>query len=220
MFTLNYMPQSNLFKPEEIYEAKAFAKLCYDGKRWLGNALLIIMDACFDSIGLNYFTVVFNKTKTFYEKYVKTGVIKNCKDFLNKNGETKAKELIHNTRAIKCLTEICKILAKQQNEFNWLRNWAEKADINSYKEDILGRINGVGINTFQYLRMQVGVDTIMPDKIIIKWLNERAKLNVKNEKEAIRKGHEFATSIGLKDTELCWAIWIAESKELGKIEIM
>jgi len=30
----------------------------------------------------------------------------------------------------------------------------------------IGRIKGVGLVTFQYLRMMGGIDTVMPDKIV------------------------------------------------------
>lgn len=208
------------FKEEELQEAKAFAQLCYEGKRWLGIPLLMIIDACFDSIGLNYFTVVFRKTKLFYDNYVKTGIITNCKDYLAKKGDQQVRQLINNDRVINCISEICKIVARSEDEFSWLKRWAENANPYRLKEDIIGKIKGIGISTFQYLRMQVGVDTIMPDKVIIKWLNEKAGLNIKSPEEAIEKGHKFAQKIGIRDTELCWAIWIAESHELGKIIVM
>lgn len=67
--------------------------------------------------------------------------------------------------------------------------------------------------------MQAGIDTIMPDKVIIRWLLRKG-VDIKDPFDAIIKGHEYAKKIGLKDTELCWAIWIKESGELNKIIIM
>ncbi|MCW1293260.1 MAG: hypothetical protein OH318_02605 [Candidatus Parvarchaeota archaeon] len=208
------------FKEEEIEEARRFAELCYTDKRWNGNPVLIILDACFDSIGLNYFSVVFRKTYKFYLEKIKTGKVINCKDLLTEQNLEYVRSLLNNDRVVNCIKKICEIVSKNENEYKFLKEWAFRADPYKFKEDIIGKINGVGINTFQYLRMQVGVDTIMPDKIIINWLKERAGLKINNPFDAIEKGHKFASSIGLKDTELCWAIWISESNEFNKIIIM
>jgi hypothetical protein len=44
-----------------------------------------------------------------------------------------------------------------------LRTWAANARLENWWEDPIGRIKGVGLVTFQYLRMMGGVDTVMPD---------------------------------------------------------
>jgi hypothetical protein len=36
----------------------------------------------------------------------------------------------------------------------------------------IGRIKGVGLVTFQYLRMMEEIDTVMPDKIVKRVINE------------------------------------------------
>ena len=46
-----------------------------------------------------------------------------------------------------------------------LRTWARNAKLENWREDPIGRIRGVGLINFQYLRMMGGVDTVMPDKI-------------------------------------------------------
>jgi len=38
------------------------------------------------------------------------------------------------------------------------------AKLENWREDPIGRIKGVGLITFQYLRMMGGIDTVMPDK--------------------------------------------------------
>jgi hypothetical protein len=40
-----------------------------------------------------------------------------------------------------------------------LRAWAGNARLENWREDPVGRIKGVGLVTFQYLRMMGGVDT-------------------------------------------------------------
>jgi hypothetical protein len=53
-----------------------------------------------------------------------------------------------------------------------LRTWAANARLEGWREDPIGSIKGVGLVTFQYLRMMGGVDTIMPDKIVKRVVNE------------------------------------------------
>ena len=38
---------------------------CFSGKRWGGNAVLIVVDAALDSIGLNYFQIVVPRVRRF-----------------------------------------------------------------------------------------------------------------------------------------------------------
>ena len=99
-----------------------------------------------------------------------------------------------------------------------LKEWAENADPFNFKKDELGRINGVGTNTFQYLRIQSGIDAIMPDKIIMKWISSNFK-TVKTPYECISEGDKISKTLGLSKTELCWAIWIKESGELNRIKL-
>lgn len=53
--------------------AKEGERRCLGGKRWGGHAILILVDAALDSIGLNYFQIVVPRVRSFYEEYVRTG---------------------------------------------------------------------------------------------------------------------------------------------------
>jgi hypothetical protein len=53
-----------------------------------------------------------------------------------------------------------------------LRTWARNSKLENWREDPIGRIKGVGLITFQYLRMMGGIDTVIPDKIVKKVINE------------------------------------------------
>jgi hypothetical protein len=53
-----------------------------------------------------------------------------------------------------------------------LRAWAKDAKLERWREDLIGRIKGVSLITFQYLRMMGGIDTVMPDKMVKKVINE------------------------------------------------
>lgn len=212
----------SLFDEQTRHEANAFAGLCFSKKRWYGSGLLIIMDACFDSIGLNYFTVVVPKVKYFYDNFFIKKNINSVEAFLKfyKEGEI---GLIKNGRAWGAIHALADFVHKNRKEgeqdIDVLYRWAIKADPEKKNEDPIGRIKGIGINTFQYLRMQVGVDSTMPDKIIRRWLLKQG-IKTKDEIDTIKKMEEAAGELGISQVELCWAIWISESGEKGKVDIV
>ena len=208
-----------LFGRAILTEAKKFADLCLSGNRWNGNPVLIILDACLDSSGLNYFTVVVPKVREFREKYIKNGRIKVCKD-LQKIPRKELLKVFGNNRVWDAMIKICMFVSedKKKSDMQKLKNWSKNADYCNIENDPIGRIRGVGINTFQYLRMQSGVNTIMPDKIIARWISKNFS-EVNNPQECIEKGLEIARDMSISGIELCWAIWIKESHELSRIEI-
>ncbi|KPV63101.1 MAG: hypothetical protein AOA65_1495 [Candidatus Bathyarchaeota archaeon BA1] len=53
---------------------------CLRIERWGGSMVLMVVDAAFTSIGLNYFTAVVPKVEEFNKKLVENGRIKNLKD--------------------------------------------------------------------------------------------------------------------------------------------
>lgn len=68
------------FKPV-LEEARRDEERCLQGKRWGGNALLILVDAALDSIGLSYFKTVVPRVRRFYLEYLKPGIITSFQDF-------------------------------------------------------------------------------------------------------------------------------------------
>ncbi len=208
-----------LFGKEILAEAGEFSSLCAKGKRWNGKPILIVLDSCLDSSGLNYFTVVMPKVIKFEEKYVETGIAERCRDF----SKIKRSELIYlfrNRRVWNAMSRICSFLSSmtEKQEFNKLREWAKNADPSKIQKDPIGSIKGIGISTFQYLRMQSGMDVIMPDKVIKKWIIKNFRY-VKNSEECIEYGKYIADKMNISRTQFCWAIWIKESNELNKIKV-
>jgi hypothetical protein len=100
-----------------------------------------------------------------------------------------------------------------------LRTWARNAKLENWKEDLIGRIKGVGLITFQCLRMMGGVDTVMPDKIVKRVVNEilvKAGLEpVNDDMKFIKKAEEVALVYGYRPIELCWMTWLIQPE--GKI---
>ena len=124
---------------------------------------------------------------------------------------------MNNERCWRAAISICKELNRinvkngLESDFAALRFWAEKANYENWKDDLIGRIRGVGLITFQYLRMQAGVDTIMPDKIVKRVILRDFGILVKDDMEFIRRMEAFSKQTGCSQILLCWAIWLKES---------
>jgi hypothetical protein len=188
-------------------------------ERWNGSVVLMIVDAAFTSIGLNYFTAVIPKVEEFNKKFIENGKIKNLKD-LFKADINELRNVWKNKRSWIIAKEIASYLSKlNDNDKEALRNWAKNAKIENWKEDPIGKIKGVGLITFQYLRMIGGIDTIMPDKIVKRVINEiliKAGLKpIKDDIEFIKKAEEIALKCGYRPIELCWMTWLIQTE--GKI---
>ncbi len=204
----------------QVPEVKQYCSRCLATKRWGGSVVLMVVDAAFTSIGLNYFQAVVPKVADFEEAYVKTGKITNLAELSSANvkglrGIWKNKRSWEVARrAAAYLSEYSK--AGKMSEREALREWARAASLKDWRRDPIGRIKGVGINTFQYLRMMGGVDTVMPDKIVKKVINgilkEAGKAPVEEDQAFIEEVHRLASLTGYKAIELCWMTWLVQSE--------
>lgn len=190
---------------------------CLNTERWSGNVLLMLIDAAFTSVGVNYFQVVVPKVKKFEEDFVKTGKIVCVSDFVNFNLE-KLFYIWKNERSWKIVKEISKYLSTiSKNDKEALRVWASNSSLSNWKEDAIGRIKGVGLITYQYLRMMGGVDTIMPDKIVKRTMNEIlqkvGKKDLNDDIEFINFIEKIAKQTGYRAVELCFMTWFRNNPE-------
>jgi len=204
---------------EEVTELREHCNRCLRTERWGGSVVLMVVDAAFTSIGLNYFTAVIPKVEEFNRKFVKNGKIRNLKDLANANIND-LRSVWRNRRSWKIAKEIASYLSTlSEDDKAALRTWARNAKLENWREDPIGRIKGVGLITFQYLRMMGGIDTVMPDKIVKRVINEvlvKAGLEPVNEDmEFIKKAEEVALVCGYRPIELCWMTWLIQSE--GKV---
>jgi hypothetical protein len=192
---------------------------CLKTERWKGSVVLMVVDAAFTSIGLNYFTAVVPKVEEFNERFVESGEIRKLRD-LSKAGINKLRKVWKNNRSWNIAKEISSYLSTlSEDDKTALRIWAENSIVEKWREDPIGRMKGVGLITFQYLRMMGGVDTVMPDKIVKRVINEilaKAGLEtVENNMEFIKKTEEIALMCGHRPIELCWMTWLVQRE--GKL---
>jgi hypothetical protein len=191
-----------------------YCSRCLKTERWGGCVVLMVVDAAFTSIGLNYFTAVVPKVEEFSKRFVENGRIRNLREL----AETDINELRvvwKNRRSWAMAKGIASYLSTlSEDDKTALRAWATNARLENWWEDPVGSIKGVGLVTFQYLRMMGGVDTVMPDKIVKRVVNNilvKAGLEpVEDEMEFIRKAEQLAISCGYRPIELCWMTWLIQ----------
>jgi len=198
--------------------AKEGAQRCLSGKRWGGNSVLIVVDTALDSIGLNYFRIVVPRVKLFYKSFIEKGKIKSLKDLsnLSYNSEQLLK-IINYERVWKVAISVAKTIEqiKEENALNddfiALRYWSTNVNYKEWKNDPIGKIPGIGFISFQYLRMQAGVDTTVPDKIIKKSFKQEFGLETSNDIEFVEEAKTLSDKLGFSQTMICWAIWLKEA---------
>jgi hypothetical protein len=186
---------------------------CLKTERWGGSVVLMVVDAAFTSIGLNYFTAVVPKVMEFNKKFVENGTIKNLKD-LTKADVNELRNVWRNKRSWIIAKDIAAYLSTIGDDKSALRTWARNADLENWRKDSIGMINGVGLITFQYLRMMGGVDTIMPDKIVKRVINEILEKAgyepVSDNMKFVKKAEEVALTCGYRPIRLCWMTWLVQ----------
>jgi len=193
---------------------KEHCERCLRTERWGGSVVLMVVDAAFTSIGLNYFTAVVPKVEEFNKRFVEGGKIKSLKDLASAD-LNELREVWKNKRSWMIAREIASYLSTLSGDDGQaLRTWAKNAELEKWREDPIGRIKGVGLITFQYLRMMGGIDTVMPDKIVKRVINEiliKAGLKpVNDDIEFIKKAEEIALACGYRPIELCWMTWLIQ----------
>ena len=204
---------------EEVLAAAKEGELrCLNGRRWDGNAVLIVVDASLDSVGLNYFKIVVPRVKRFYTDFVKMAEIGSLRDFSKLSSEdARLRQLMNNRRVWQAAIDISRVLNNIQEDndcdgdFDALRYWAEHANYKDWKKDKIGMVNGVGLITFQYLRMQAGVNTSMPDKIIKRVVEREFGIHAHDDLLFIEAMERLSKAIGYSQILICWAILLRES---------
>ena len=188
---------------------------CLSSQRWGGSIVLMVIDAAFTSIGLNYFTAVVPKVEEFRKRFVATGKIAK----LAQLAETDQDHLLaiwRNRRSWSMAKGVASCLSEKtpQDDREALRGWARDASLAYWDYDPIGTINGVGLVTFQYLRMMGGIDTVMPDKIVKRVINDilvRSGLKpVLDDMKFVGISEQVAKDCGYRPIELCWMTWMVQ----------
>lgn len=186
--------------------------------------VLMVVDAAFTSIGLNYFTAVVPNVVKFEKELLATGKVCTLED-ISLLGLDQVQSIWRNRRSWQMANSVASYLQElavvdSVDEREALRRWAAKACLERWQEDPIGEINGVGITTFQYLRMMGGIDTAMPDKIVrrvVRQILYESKLDMPTARdlELVNTIDRMAVLSGYRPVEICWMTWLIQSE--GKV---
>jgi hypothetical protein len=199
---------------QKVSGLRGHCERCLRTERWGSNVVLMVVDAAFTSIGLNYFTAVVPKVEEFNRVFVESGKIRVLRDLAEADvdGLRRVWRNLRSWLAAKGVASYLSTLSSDDKAA--LRSWAQKSWVDAWRVDPVGRVKGVGLVTFQYLRMMGGVDTVMPDKIVKRVVNEilvKAGLKpVNDDLEFIRRCEEVALACGYRPIELCWMTWLIQ----------
>lgn len=192
---------------------------CLQTKRWGGSVVLMVVDAAFTSIGLNYFTAVVPSVMRFEKELIVNGEVRNLRD-LSLLQANQVQFIWRNGRSWQMAKSVAAYLdslaaARGLDDRGALRCWAANAHLENWRENPIGKIKGVGIVTFQYLRMMGGVDTAMPDKIVrrvIKQILNEAELEMptKGDLELVTTIERMSEISGYGPTQICWMTWLIQ----------
>ncbi|MFB6113893.1 MAG: hypothetical protein ABEJ58_07305 [Halodesulfurarchaeum sp.] len=193
---------------------------CLRTERWDGNAVLMVVDAAFMSVGLDYFRSVVPNVLAFEEEFVRDGPIRSFSDLRDVPIES-VEHVWANERSWDVARSVAATLDDRGtdrglSDRDSLRDWAESSSLEGWERDPIGGISGIGINTYQYLQMMGGVDTAMPDtivrRVVRKVLAEASvTLPTGGDVELVRTIEEIADRTGYRPIEICWMTWLVES---------
>ena len=205
---------------QQVPEVSDYIERCLRTERWDGNVVLMVVDAAFTSIGLNYFQSVVPKVEQFRQGFIEPRRIRNVEDLVATDA-AELEKIWRNKRSWQMAKSVASYLAgiKKEKGFDDRQAfiyWAKNASLDNWEKDPVGIIKGVGINSYQYLRMMGGVDTVMPDKIVKRVIAEMlARANVEmpsTDIEFVRFVERIAPQVGYKAIALCWMTWMIQSE--------
>jgi len=204
----------------KVPEVKEHCRRCLETERWDGNVVVMVVDAAFTSIGLNYFQSVVPKVEEFRKEFVEQGKVRSLEDLPAANDD-ELETIWRNKRSWHMAKSVASYLAgikreRQSDDRQAFIYWAKRARLDDWEKDPIGQIKGVGINTFQYLRMMGGIDTVMPDKIVKRVIGEilaRANLEMPSiDIDFVRVVEQMGKDTGYRAIELCWMTWLIQSE--------
>ncbi len=200
---------------------REIAARCLATRRWKGSVVCMLVDAAITSTGVNYFTVVVPRVEEFRRRFVETGEVVSTYDLASAE-PARLMEIWRNRRSWRVAQQIARIFASIGDDRRALRTWAAGTTPENWRSDAVGRVKGVGINTFQYLRMMGGVDTAMPDRIVRRFINrlltEAGEPPAEDDFELISRVEEVARAAGRGAVELCFLAWLAQFDDREKIK--
>jgi len=157
--------------PQYSQHAAKFQEL----DRWTGDdPVMLIVDAAFSSSGLNYKDSVKPAAERFQRQFVEEGVISGLDDLRKLRDDPDYSEEFGAGRP-ELVWKIAETLLEHgedgADDLTILQSWADNADPLD-TDDPIRDLHGIGLATFQYLRMIAGADTVKPDIQVERFIEE------------------------------------------------
>ncbi|MFH1087142.1 MAG: hypothetical protein V1737_00980, partial [Chloroflexota bacterium] len=191
-------------------------------QRWGSSVVLMIVDAAFTSIGLNYFRSVVPAVERFERQFADTGRVASLTALARVDaGDADLRRIWRNRRSWQMARLVATYLVglgtdEGLGDRGAFIRWAKSSKLVDWRNNPVGTVIGVGINTYQYLRMMGGVDTVMPDKVVRSVVGEmigRAGIEIPADDIAfVRLTHQIAARTGYRPIEICWMTWLIQSE--------
>lgn len=145
----------------------AHAEMFLELDRWTGdNPLLLLADAAGTTTGQNYFNDVKPSVEAFQTQFLESGRVTSFDELSSLNQQDSTlQQIFEAKRKRRVLIRGANVFADfdAETDLARLQKWAGGADPYHHALDSFGGINGVGLRTFQFLRMIAGIDTVKPD---------------------------------------------------------
>lgn len=126
--------------------------------------------------------------KTFHDLKMKTINLSYFSQFCGMDDYKKYRIIVNLLNVIEELKNTMGITG----DYEVMEQWAKKADYRDLENDSIGSIKGIGIATFQHLRMNFGADTVKPDQRVKEVLNKEFHFISKNDIDYIHAVEEIS----------------------------
>jgi len=185
--------------------------------RWTGDdPVLLLADAAGTTTGQNYFDQVKPSVEKFRDRFLKTGRVNSFESLSQFDEENEElKNIFEARRKRHVLLKGADLFTEvdRTDDLVRLQEWANNADPHNYSQDPFGSIRGVGLRTFQYLRMIAGVDTVKPDiqvKRFVEAVSEATddpSLDASSDQRVLESCGRISSQTGYRMIELDQIAW-------------
>lgn len=155
----------------------------------------VVLDAVL-SINRKYYQFVVPRIQYFQENYSHIRTLKSLRSLIHDEEVKFEKVWLYRHPArletLKSLVDKFLEIIGEDNDLDALKKWAEDA---TYEDYANFRVKGIGIATFQYLRILLGADTIKPDVHIKRFVEELSGTKKMNDRNIIKIFDEIKKEI-------------------------
>lgn len=194
--------------PQYHQHAEKFQNL----ERWTGSdPVVLVMDAAGSATGLNYKNIVKPAVEAFRDEFVDSGKVTTFEDMIELEHDSEFEAAFRIGRpniAYDVPGVLLENADEEDDDLALLQSWAENADPKRYVDDPVGAVKGIGLATFQYLRMIAGANTVKPDIQVRRFIEEL---------EAEHPSFDLDSSSSIAVLESCE--WLASRSTYSMIEI-